>query len=1087
MYEILASTRPGAPSSLPPQPSKYKERHIITFPKTSAFTISKSFGHPVLRVKPSRPIEGSFVTLTCELPHPPQESHKQHQFCFFRNGQLLESGCSSSPELQIPTMWKEDSGSYWCEVEVEAHRIRRRSFVSQIHVQRVPVSDVSLETQPPGGWVTEGDKLILICLVANGSGDITFFWYRGMLGVNLKTKTQRSRRAQYEILTVRESDAELYYCAADNGYGPRLSGLVPVTVRIPVSHLVLSLSIPEGQAMVGTMVELHCEAQRGSPPILYHFYHEDVIVWSSLVQSGRGASFNFSLSAEHSGNYFCEADNGPEAQRSEVVTLNVTGPVESSVYHLSSGVLEGLLGSLGPITVALLFCYWLKRKIGRRSEDPVRSPSSPVTQEHSCLNLPASGQLDPIYENVNVSSGDDVYSLVYQIQQEQEPATGNRPWTHADIYSKLRKANVVDVDYDDTIFTGNQKLCDFELLQKNCQGNLQLQIWVLLCLVTYFHCFLPCTGIPPRAVLLLHPPLSTTFKGESVTLTCMDSLSLVQGPITWFLDSHVWKNEPNSITITKSGHYQCKTERSSISEPVHVKFLSDEVILQASPQPIFEGDNVFLKCQRKGGQLNSIFFKDGKKLESNNSDTIKLYSVLRDNSKYSCTAFWKPLGIISWSKTSRPLNIQIQELFLPPVLTFSPSWPIEGYPVTLNCETRLPPQRSYVQLQFCFFKDGQLLGSGCNSSSKIQLPTMWLEDSGSYRCQAEAVTYNIIKSSSIFKIRVQRIPVSDVNLEIRPPGGLLIEGENLVLICSVAKGTGTITFSWHKDGTSVGKKTQQSLLAELLVPTVKTHNAGRYYCVADNGAPILSNRIQVTVRSLVSRPVLILRTPRDQALVGDMVELHCEALRGSPPIWYQFYHEDVTLGNSSAPNGGGTSFNFSLTEEHSGNYSCEADNGLGPQRSHRVSLKVIVPVSDIVLNLQTPGSQATIGEEVEIYCEALKGSPPILYQFYHDNIPLGVSLAPTEGGASFKFFVTTERAGNYSCEADNGLEPQRSEVITFSIAGPQRSRAGLISAGVIVGLLGVLSLAAVILLYHFRTQRQSDPVIGRNLFWGSLA
>ena len=71
-----------------------------------------------------------------------------------------------------------------------------------------------------------------------------------------------------------------------------------------------------------------------------------------------------------------------------------------------------------------------------------------------------------------------------------------------------------------------------------------------------------------------------------------------------------------------------------------------------------------------------------------------------------------------------------------------------------------------------------------------------------------------------------------------------------------------------------------------------------------------------------------------------MVELHSETQRGSPPIRYQFYHEDVALGSFSSLSGGGTSFNLSLTTEISGNYSCEADNGLGVQRSESVSLNV---------------------------------------------------------------------------------------------------------------------------------------------------
>lgn len=88
----------------------------------------------------------------------------------------------------------------------------------------------------------------------------------------------------------------------------------------------------------------------------------------------------------------------------------------------------------------------------------------------------------------------------------------------------------------------------------------------------------------------------------------------------------------------------------------------------------------------------------------------------------------------------------------------------------------------------------------------------------------------------------------------------------------------------------------------------------------------------------VSRPILTLNLAGPQAVVGDLLELRCEVQRGSPPILYWFYHEDVILGNTSAPSGRGASFNLSLTTEHSGNYSCGADNGLGVQRSYMVTL-----------------------------------------------------------------------------------------------------------------------------------------------------
>ncbi|XP_070464578.1 Fc receptor-like protein 3 isoform X6 [Equus przewalskii] len=466
---------------------------------------------------------------------------------------------------------------------------------------------------------------------------------------------------------------------------------------------------------------------------------------------------------------------------------------------------------------------------------------------------------------------------------------------------------------------------------------------------------------------------------------------------------------------------------------------SDWLILQAS-HPVFEGDKVLLRClgKEEGIPSEKIYYKDGKKLGSTYStEAIILNSVSLENSKYHCTVsrkdFWS-----SWKETSKPLRIQVQELFPPPVLTASPSQPIEGSPVALKCETWLPPQKSDTQLQFCFFREDQALGSGWSSSSELQISAIWSEDSSSYWCQAKTVTHSVIKRSLKSQILVQRVPVSDVNLEIQPSGGQLIEGENLVLICSVAKGTGTITFSWHREGTIriLGRKTQRSLSAELRIPTVKESDAGRYYCAADNiHGPILSKLTMVTLRIPMSRPVLTIRAPKAQAVVGDVVELRCEAWRGSPPILYQFYHEDATLGRSSAPSGGGASFNLSLTAEHSGNYSCEADNGLGAQHSDRVTLNVTVPVSRPVLTLNPAGTQPVVGDVLELRCEAQRGSPPILYWFYHDNATLGKILAPFGGGTSFNLSLTAQPSGNYSCAADNGLGIQCSEVVMLNFTG----------------------------------------------------
>nr|XP_045373978.1 Fc receptor-like protein 3 [Camelus bactrianus] len=456
------------------------------------------------------------------------------------------------------------------------------------------------------------------------------------------------------------------------------------------------------------------------------------------------------------------------------------------------------------------------------------------------------------------------------------------------------------------------------------------------------------SGVSPKAFLLLKPPWSTHFQKDRVTLTCRDFHFPAQGDISWYYNGMSLNKESEEIRIEKTGYYKCKTRRSSLSEPVYVEFSTDWLILQA-PYPVFEGDKeVALRCRgrEEASITEKTFYKDELKISSTSPFILNL--VPRDNGKYHCTAK-KRNWIISSKETSKPLTIQLQELFSPPVLTVSPSQPTEGSAVTLKCETWLSPQRSDIQLQFCFFREDKAVGSGWSSDPELKFPIMWSENSGSYWCQAETATHSVRKRSLRSQIRVQRVPVSDVNLEIYPPEGQLIEGQSLLLICSVAKGTGTVTFSWHKEGTvrSLGTKIQRSLSAELWIHTVKEHDAGRYYCAADNiHGPILSKLITVKLRIPVSHPVFTFSLAGAQAVMGDVVELHCEAQRGSPPILYWFYHKNVTLGNSSAPFGGGMSFNLTLTAEHSGNYSCGADNGLGVQRSEVVTLNITGPSSN---------------------------------------------------------------------------------------------------------------------------------------------
>ncbi|XP_045373976.1 Fc receptor-like protein 5 isoform X3 [Camelus bactrianus] len=692
----------------------------------------------------------------------------------------------------------------------------------------------------------------------------------------------------------------------------------------------------------------------------------------------------------------------------------------------------------------------------------------------------------------------------------------------------------------------------------------------------------------PKPVISLHPPWTTVFQGERVTLTCNAFYFSAREKIKWY---HWYIGETshetfrNTLEVQNSGEYRCRAQDSPLSNRVHLLFSPANLILQA-PLDVFEEESVVLRCRtRAKAGLNAVMlYKNGKVLKAleNISDFTIHQASLKDNGIYHCTGIKEDGHYVS----SNSVEIQVQGLFPPPVLTASPTYPIEGRAVTLTCLTQPVPQRPDVQLQFQFLRDNWTLESDWRSSPEFQITTVWREDSGSsYWCQARRVTSLVQKKSQRFQMYVQRV-TAKIRIYTYPE--LALEGQKLVIICSVGGIQEPITFFWYKKTNKLSRRTKihTSSEREFRIPVLTDSHAGEYCCVARNrhysffsdlvtvsvkeypgndscaqtmawgprrqggttliripvsrpvltlrtpraqtvegdmvelhceaqrGSPPIqyqlfhkdvalgsssspsaggatfnlflkaehsgnyicqannglrvqhSDTVSLSVRVPVSRPVLTLRTPRAQAVEGDVVELHCEAQRGSSPILYQFFHEDVALGSRSSPSGGGAPFNLSLTAEHSGNYSCKADNGLGAQRSEVMTLSVIVPVSRPVLTLKVPGAQAVEGDMVELLCEAQRGSPPILYRFYHENVTLESSVSHSGQGVSFNLSVTAEHSGNYSCEVDNGLGPQYSEAVTLHITGLTGSRIGPVATGVTGGLLSIMGLAAVALLLY---------------------
>ncbi|XP_023103007.2 Fc receptor-like protein 5 isoform X6 [Felis catus] len=700
--------------------------------------VQELFPRPVLTASLSPTVSGKSVTLTCKTQLPPLRSDVKLWFRFFKDDHMLQSGSESFLKIPTLTTRSRDPPYYWCEAQRGSSGVCKQSQKSQLRVQ-IPVSRPVLTLSPHGASVPEGHTVTLTCKAESGSFPILYQFLREEVVIQKMEPT----RGIKSVMSLRAEHSGNYYCTADNGLGAQRSLPVYLTVTVPVSRPILTIWRPRSQVVEGDVVELYCRAWKGSPPILYRFYHEDNALGSSRVYSRGGASFKLPLSAEHSGKYACEADNGLGAWRSETVSLDV--------------------------------------------------------------KVPAS-----------------------------------------------------------------------------------------------------------RPVLTVRTPRAQAVEGDVVEL-------------------------------------HCEAQRGS--SPILYRFYREDNALGSS------------KVHSRGGA------------------SFKLPLSAEHSGKYACEA-----------------------------------------------------------------------------------------DNGLGAWRSETVSLDV------------KVPASRPVLTVRMPRAQAVEGDVVELRCEAQRGSPPILYRFYREDNALGSSRVHSRGGASFKLPLSAEHSGKYACEADNGLGARrSEMVSLNVTVPASRPVLTVRTPRAQAVEGDVVELHCEAQRGSPPILYRFYREDVPLESSSAPSGGGTSFYLSLTTEHSGNYSCEADNGLGAQRSEVVPLSVIVPASHPTLTLRAPGAQAKVGDMVELRCEAQRGSPPIWYRFYHEDVPLGNSSAPSGGGASLNLSLTAEHSGNYSCEADNGLGARRSEAVPLSMSGLTGSRSGPIATGVTGGLFSTLGFGVVALLLYCRLPRKaggrptSDP------------
>ncbi|XP_041875801.1 Fc receptor-like protein 4 isoform X7 [Corvus kubaryi] len=300
-------------------------------------TVSVSDDWLVLQAPAWALLEGDTVTLRCRSWKDKPVTEVQ----FYRDGNDL----GRSPwgtELFLSPLQLNNTGRYRCRGRVKDWMIQTLTVSEPVTVtvHGVPLSGVSVSAQPPGAQVALGDRLVLSCAVAAGTGPLSFSWHRGDSWAPLGTGPR------LELSHVGDNDSGHYQCRASDGDSVAESVPLNVTVLVPVANATISPGALAQPVSAGDPVSLRCSVQVGSAPVTFTWLrngHE--VARGPLLELG-------DVHVGHSGTYQCVATNqlGQDGHRvfralSPELALAVT-PRGRGDTALSPAVAAGVGGSL---------------------------------------------------------------------------------------------------------------------------------------------------------------------------------------------------------------------------------------------------------------------------------------------------------------------------------------------------------------------------------------------------------------------------------------------------------------------------------------------------------------------------------------------------------------------------------------------------------------------------------------------------------------------------------------------------------------------------------------------------------------------
>ncbi|XP_058251882.1 Fc receptor-like protein 5 [Hemibagrus wyckioides] len=292
----------------------------------------------VILESPVHPVtEGHPLTLRC-LYHNPNPSNLRADF--YKDGSVLQN--QTTGEMIIQNVSKSDEGFYHCKHpergESPKSWVSVRLLISLIPVppaQEIPKAVLSIK---PDKHVYSGENVTFKCDIQGSKTEWTYIWFKN----NSRLDTEKRRKKEFSIKSVRDSDSGDYTCRGPINNSPRseISDAVTLTVLSGESPPVSLIINPNRtQHFTNDSLSLSCEDQSNSTGWTVRGYtHRERVLDCSHWGSVTGSTCNISfLSRNYTGVYWCESESGENSNPVNITVHDGDVILESPVHPVTEG------------------------------------------------------------------------------------------------------------------------------------------------------------------------------------------------------------------------------------------------------------------------------------------------------------------------------------------------------------------------------------------------------------------------------------------------------------------------------------------------------------------------------------------------------------------------------------------------------------------------------------------------------------------------------------------------------------------------------------------------------------------------------